>query len=300
MKARWLSLALISVVVAVAALSSGCGWFVTTKNAGPITTREYDLSGFTGVDIGYGFTVTITRSDAFSVKITAREGLFQQIRVDKSGNTLRVSVTQPNMLFGAGPFEADIAMPQLSGLEFSGAVHATVSGFQSDNPLTATVSGGSTLDLEVRTGDFRGDISGASHVTANIKTGRADIELSGGSELRLEADTGAFVLESSGASHTSGRLTATSTSLHQNGGSEIQLSGAGGNLRLIESGASSARLAGFTLNNVDADLSGGSRADLDTDGTLSVVLSGASVLTYGGHPVLGHTDITGGSRLEPR
>ncbi len=301
MKTKWLSLALVVGLAAVTVLSSGCGVLFTTKDTGPITTRDYDINGFTAVDIGSAFTVEITRADAFSVKITAREGLFKQVRVDRVGITLRVSLAQPNVLFGAGPFEADITMPTISGMEISGATEATVSGFESDQPLKVEVSGASTLELDATVGDLTADISGASHVTALMKAGNANIQLSGGSELRLDAETGDFLLESSGASHTAGQLSATATNFRLEGGSELQLTGSGGSLRLNEAGASQADLVGFALNNVDADLSGGSRAELDLNGTLNVSLSGASVLTYGGHPTLGtRVDIAGGSRLQPR
>lgn len=301
MKAKWLSLALISMMVAVTLVSTGCGWLVTTKDTGPLATREYDLTGFSAVEIGSGARVDITRADTYSVKITAREALFKDTRVTVSGSTLRISLNWPSVVFGARALEAHITMPELTGLDISGATKASVAGFSSSNRLTAEVSGASSLDLDAVTGDFTADISGASQVTARLKTGRADIELSGASTLRLEAETGAFALESSGASDTAGRLNATGAALHLTGASELQLSGSGGNLRLAESGASEAKLAGFTLNDVDVDLSGASHADVDVDGTLNVTLSGGSVLRYGGHPTLGsRMDITGGSRLEPR
>ena len=301
MKARWLSLALIPVLLAAAVLPASCGWLFTTRDAGPLTTREYDLTGFTSVDIGSAFTVDITRSDNYSVRITSRESLFKDIRVVNSGGTLRISLSWPSVVIGSRTLEAHITMPELTGLEISGATKATVTGFQSADRLSVRVSGASTLDLDAQTGDFTGDISGASRFTARVKTGRADIELSGASTLRLEAETGDFTLDSSGASDTAGRIIAASTNLHLTGASDAQLTGTGGDLRLNGSGASEARLTGFVLEDADVQLSGGSRAEVALDGTLNVTLSGGSVLRYGGHPTLGsRMDITSGSRLEPR
>ncbi len=302
MKTKWLSLALIPVLLAATVLPAGCGWLFTTKDTGPLTTRDYALSGFTAVDVGSAFTVDITRADAYSVKVTTRESLFRDIRVVNSGGTLRISLNWPSgVIIGSRTLEAHITMPDLTGLEISGATRATVTGFQSTERLSARISGASTLDLDAQTGDFTGDISGASRFTARVKTGRADIELSGASTLRLEAETGDFALDSSGASNTAGRLNAASTNLHLTGASDVQLTGSGGNLRLDGSGASDVRLTGFVLKDADVQLSGGSHADIDLDGTLNATLSGSSLLRYGGHPTLGsRMGITGGSRLEPR
>jgi hypothetical protein len=301
MKARWLSLALIPILLTAVVLPAGCGWLFTAKDTGPLTTRGYDFTGFTAVDVGSAFTVVITRADACSVNITTRESLFKDIRVVNSSGTLRISLSWPGAIIGSRTLEAHITMPELTSLEVSGATKATVTGFQSADRLSVRVSGASTLDLDAETGDFTGDISGASRFTARVKTGRADIGLSGASTLRLEAETGDFALNSSGASDTAGRLNAASTDLYLTGASDLQISGSGGNLRLNGSGASEARLTGLVLEDADVQLNGGSRAEVDLDGTLNVTLTGGSVLRYGGHPTLGsRMAITGGSRLEPR
>jgi hypothetical protein len=205
------------------------------------------------------------------------------------------------MFFGARTLEARITMPDLTGLEISGATKGTVRGFKSGNDLNARISGASTLDLDVETGNFISKISGSSKVTARIKSTSTDIEISGASKLTLDMDTGNFVYESSGASDASGGLKAASTTIHLTGASEMQFTGSGGDLKLIGSGASEATLRGFNIEDADIHLSGATHADVDINGRLSVSLSGGSELRYGGNPILGDKmDITGGSRLEHR
>ncbi len=77
---------IILVAVLTAALFSGC----EVTDPGGVVTEEKDFADFTYVDVGSAFEVEITRSDTFSVIISADESLFDYIAVTKEGNTLRI------------------------------------------------------------------------------------------------------------------------------------------------------------------------------------------------------------------
>ncbi len=301
MKRRSFCTALASIAIAAGMLLAGCGWLVTTRDSGVLTTRDFDFTDFSAVEVGSAFTVDISPSDTYSVKVTTQEGLFKQVKVVKTGDTLKISLDWPGVFFGARVLQARITMPELKSLELSGATTGTVRGFKSAAGLDSRISGASTLDLNVETGDFTGEISGASHLTARIKSISAHIELSGASSFAGDVETNDFVCQASGASDFTGSVKASSTMVRLAGASDVQLTGSGGDLKLTGSGASAARLAGFSVRNADIDLSGASRGDVDAGGRLDVSLSGASELKYGGSPTLGNRmDITGGSTLEHR
>ncbi len=280
---------------------TGCNRVLIAVDSGPLTTKEYSFGDFSAVDVGSAFKVDIIPADSFSVKVTAGENLFKNIKVVKTGSTLKIYIEDWHFTIGDQTLEARITMPGLQGLNLSGAAKGTVKGFRSGHDFSAEISGASTLDMDMETGNFTGEISGASKVTARLKSTSADIGLSGAGKLKMDIETGSFVDEISGASEAAGSLKAASTTLDITGASKIQLSGSGGNLKLTGSGASEAVLAGFKIQDADITLSGASHADLDIDGKLNVSLSGASELVYGGNPILGdRLDVTGGSKLQHR
>jgi hypothetical protein len=300
MKTRLFVIPIVSILVS-ALLLTGCGWLVTKSDAGALTTRQFDFTDFNTVQVGSSFKVDITPSDKYSIEITSNESSFKYINVTRKGNVLQIGLEGLHFFIGSRTLEAKITMPELAGVNVSGATMASVTGFKSTNDLDARVSGSSTLALDMEMGRLTGEVSGASHLSGNIKSTSADVGLSGSSNWVLDMETGDFDCQSSGASSTSGTLTAHSTAIKLTGASDIKLTGSGGNLDLSASDASDARLKGFSVGDADVGLSGGSHADLDVDGELSVSLSGASELIYGGNPILGgRTDISGGSRMEHR
>ena len=258
MKKLIFTLILILVMVSVSVLA-GCVRVDLTEKSGPITTREYDFTDFTGIDVEHAFEVTITPSDNYSVAITAGENIFEHINVYKSGSTLVIDVDTWFISWFVSP-ELTVTMPVLNELELSGACKGTASGFRSSQDLKLHLSGASELDIDMETGDFFSELSGASRVT--------------------------------------GRLVATSSNIELSGASRISLTGSGGNIKIHGSGASSAEMVDFTVNNAFVDFSGASRASLYINGKMDVSLSGASSLEYTGNPALGEINISGASSMK--
>jgi hypothetical protein len=124
------------------------------------------------------------------------------------------------------------------------------------------VAGGSSVDVAgpVRNSGLRLGLSGGSRVAAGLELDRADATLSGGSHL--------------------------------------QLTGLADTLTVDASGASSLELAQLSLQHLDVQLSGASRATVKADRTISAQLSGASTLTYAGAPQFTRRDVSGASTIQ--
>jgi len=249
------------VIMITAVLLTGCVSPIITKDAGPTTTRNYDFTDFTSIEIGHAFKLEVTRADTYSISISADESTFDHIEVTKTGNKLEIGMGNVFISFHRAP-RVKITMPELRGLDMSGASEGNVTGFKSSQDFNLVLSGASELDFDMETGGFKCEVSGASRVTGNLKSSSSNINLSGASR--------------------------------------IDLAGSGGNIRLDASGASHADLANFTVNDGDIDFSGASSASLDINGTLDADLSGASSVRYSGDPKLGEFNITGGSSLTRR
>jgi hypothetical protein len=159
--------------------------------------------------------------------------------------------------------KAKVTIPQLRGLEFSGATRGTVSGFNSTENLDIQVSGASSLDLvDISAGDVKFEVSGASKVTGNIAATDTDFDISGATTVQLEGSAIDIVVDASGASR--------------------------------------AKLAAFLVDNADVTLSGASSCTVNLDGKLDADLSGASELEYIGEPTMGTINTSGGSSLSKK
>jgi len=262
-------LALLSVLLLVTFLGSGCGVILVPKDGeaepGEMETKQYDFAEFTHVDISSAFEYEIQQADTYSVSITANSNLFDDIRVKKVGQALDIGIEFPGIavtIVNVPPsLKAFITMPQLQGLDSSGATHGIVTGFRSDEDLAVSVSGASTVQLaDIAAGDTVFVVCGASEVTGPIVLKDLQLEISGDSSVELKGLANSLAVDGSGASHL--------------------------------------RLADLKVGNADVTLSGASDATINLAGSLDANLSGASTLEYIGEPTLGIMDITGASTVK--
>jgi len=267
MKKRSSLMAILAGLLLATLLISGCQSILVPRNGdtetGETKTRQYNFTEFTRVDIGNAFNYEIKQSDTYSISITAPENLFDDIKVAKEGQTLKIEKTNPWTPFnlGSGRPRAVITMPRLYGLDSSGATSGVVSRFSSTDDLDVRVSGASSVELvAIAAGDTNFNISGASAVDGALNAEDIDLDISGASSIQLE--------------------------------------GAAGNIDAEASGASRLSLAELTINNADVTLSGASSGTMNLKGRLDIELSGASGLEYIGGPLLGEMDISGTSTLK--
>jgi hypothetical protein len=241
------------------------------------STRSFEYTDFTGIEVGDSFHLDVTYADTCSVTITASDRVMKRVHVSKTGGILKISM-DGWWWFWRGKPRATITMPVLQSLDVSGASGGTVSGFKSGNDFILRLSGASSLDIDMETGDFDALVSGASDLGADMKVAKLDCTASGSSTI-------------------SGSINADSSGIKLNGASDARLAGSTGNLVLSCSGSSSAKLASFSVTDADIDLSGASNADVDVSGKMDVTLSGASSLNYYGNPTTGKMDISGESDI---
>ena len=122
------------------------------------------------------------------------------------------------------------------------------------------------------------------------------LDLSGGAQGKLSMKiSDDFESELSGGAEISGNLSCSDLNLEISGGSVVSLSGSGKNLSADASGGSIYHLKDFSVKDVNVDLSGGSRLEIQMNGTLDVDASGGSKVVYYGNAKLGSTDFSGGS-----
>ena len=238
-------------------LLTGC------DSSGPVTTKQYDLAGFTGVRAGNAFKIDINQSNTYSVSIDAPQDWFDHIKVEKSGSNLEVSIDWGFWGFWHGfsnKAGLHVTMPELDSLDISGAATCNATGFSSAH-------------------DFNLNLSGACTANLNIKAFDASLTVSGASKLN-------------------GQLNMNDIRLNLSGASQADLMGTQSNMNLDCSGASQAKLRDLPAKDVRVELSGASSATITTSGTLDIFVSGASHLDYYGKPSIRQLNISGESKVQ--
>ncbi|MGB5933808.1 MAG: head GIN domain-containing protein [Anaerolineae bacterium] len=220
MKGKLLALGFAFLLVPVLA---GCTLLpeVSITGSGRVVTQEFTLTGFDKVDVSHAFKVDVSQGDSFSVVIRIDDNLVQYLQVVKEGDTLKIGLKPGWEAIQPRTKQAEITMPELTGLSLSGASRGTITGFESAKSLSLDLSGASSLRGDIEAGNASFDLSGASDLTLTGSAQDVTIDARGGSSV----DLGSFPVndanvKASGASNVtvnaSGKLDADAS-----GGSQV-------------------------------------------------------------------------------
>jgi len=200
-----LAIVLLVIVAVASVVGAVVVWWLLVGSAN-LVTEEMEFSDFTSVEAGNAFEVEITQSSSYRVDITAdeyvevsrtgedeyeRELTFDYIQVSKAGDTLKIGLKQGYDYRSVHPLRpltlrAKITMPDLYGLDFSGATHGTVEGFSFSHEFNLSLSGASFLDItDFSAGNVTIGLSGASNLNGEGEADNLLISASGASRLEL-------------------------------------------------------------------------------------------------------------------
>lgn len=158
------------------------------RPSGNVVTQEPDLAGFDALEVSHSFRVDVTQGELFHVLLRVDENVLNHLDVRRQGDTLRIGL-EPGVGYSTSDLllEAEVTMPEVTGLVLSGASRTTLDGFRSSRRLEVNVSGASYLTGEIECEDAELEVSGASHVTLDGSAGDIRINASGASSVDLEA-----------------------------------------------------------------------------------------------------------------
>jgi hypothetical protein len=186
-----------------------------------LVSEEKTFTGFTAIDAGNGFHLTITQGSEYSITITTNEDFMKNIAVDKSGDKLIIGLKPGNYQMEKVTLRAKISMPELNELVLSGGAHCTARGFDS-NEFVLNAGGGSHVDeLSGSTDNLIIMASGGSHLKlGNFKAKYANVTLLSGSHATIYVD-GTLDADARGGSHLYYRGNPTLGSIQESGGSHV-------------------------------------------------------------------------------
>ncbi|MFC2024855.1 head GIN domain-containing protein [Chloroflexota bacterium] len=245
------------VLILISGLMVSCAG-VKVLGSGNVINETFDLGDFTGIKAQNGFQVEVTKSDSFSVVAIVDDNVLEHIEIRKSGDTLIIR-PKSNRSFRSVTLSAKVTMPDIDKVELSGGAKVEINGFDSSNNLPIKLSGG-------------------SHLNGSVTAGDVNLSLSGGSHVNLSGSANELIANGSGGSH-------------------ISLSGSAENIVIKGSGGSHFNLQDYSVSDADINLSGGSHASVNVNGTLNVDISGDSEVIYTGEPTFGKQDVAWDSDL---
>ncbi|MBM3840642.1 MAG: hypothetical protein FJ398_22310 [Verrucomicrobia bacterium] len=197
---RFAQAAALFVCLALVLVSAGCGVLgAGITGSGHTVTKDYDLTAFSRLAVGNAFQVEVTQGPKHGVAITVDDNLVEHLDVTQAGETLRIKLA-PGINVRQATMKAAVTLPELTGLDLSGAVRATLTGFSSDKRLDAELSGASNVNFdEYPSGDTAAHASGASRITV-AASGNLVADASGASTVSYVGDPKDVRAHTSGAS----------------------------------------------------------------------------------------------------
>jgi hypothetical protein len=156
----------------------GAPSFDTDLNSYGSGRRTFSEAGFTRVDVAGGYRVVVRHSNGFKVEAGGDEGVLNDMRVERDGNTIKIKPRTSVSFFGSNWNRREqkvlirIDMPNVEDLELNGGVEADLGGFDRQDRLHVQQAGASHLRLNGNYGTLKIEQAGACRTTA---TGRADV-----------------------------------------------------------------------------------------------------------------------------
>lgn len=238
-----------------------------------------ELAAFESIEVGGAVELDVTYAETQRVELVADANQIDQYEVVVENGVLRLKRADWKdwCLFWcySRPTQLHVQVPELSGVQVSGASDAYIHDMPAVEYFEITAQGASDVEAIIdaerfavyATGssgimiegvgtDILAEASGASQIVATYVTGNTNVDLSGSSDFVMIGETDRLYVEASGASHVEGDFLKAQDVIVNLSGSSSVLVQAHETLTVDASGASTVRYYGSPI--VNADTSGSS------------------------------------------
>lgn len=254
-------------------------------------SREYQLRGFDGLNIGWTYKVELNCASRYGVTVEAPDFIFPYLKVEVRNGILVLDTKELprdirrkiEALSRSGEIRATVSMPELTTLSMSGASQLTTQDeFRHRNDhFSMRLSGATNVrGLSVKAVEAVIECSGAAKFNVTGEFDRVDLELSGAVNGTLAASPKMAELELSGAVKLFWKGNLGKTEIQAAGAVSAEIEGAVNELKLDGSGAAKVNTAKAPSRNADIRLSGAAKCEIDVRESLNVSLSGATTCRY--------------------
>ena len=153
-----------------------------------IKTEQRNLSGFTGIEVGGPFQVTVTQGTDYKVMVTADDNLLPYIETRQNGETLEISEKDNFNLRGTKGLQVMVQLPEVRELTLagSGLISAT-STLKSNSKIGISLAGSGKIQAELDAPEISFDLGGSGTATLSGQTRKMNITIGGSGDCVAEA-----------------------------------------------------------------------------------------------------------------
>ena len=132
---------------------------------GSYSSKEYNLSPFSGVSVAGDADVFITKDSIQSVRIEAQGNVLNALNVAVRGNKLVIG--EDNCFRKISRMKVYISTPTFNEMIASGSIHVYSPDLFSSNVFKAVLSGTGEMNLNLNVQELHASISGSGDIVAN-------------------------------------------------------------------------------------------------------------------------------------
>ncbi|WP_373514986.1 head GIN domain-containing protein [Persicitalea sp.] len=215
----------------------------SAQSKGPERTRTLKVSDFSKLDLGSAFKIDVERGSSYRVTVTGKEDDLDDLDYGVSRGRLHIGYRNNSWRKSRESVRVEITMPDLDGVNFSGACNAKVKGFRGGRGMNIDVSGASRVEMDFTADKVFVDLSGASRLVLIGRGDNLEGEMSGASTFDgKDFPVKEANIDASGASKAS-VVASSALQADASGASSIRYSGSVSQVRSSSSGAGSVRRA---------------------------------------------------------
>lgn len=184
------------------------------KGNGNVTTEVRSIADFTSIEVSSALKVIFTQGPVYKVEVVADDNFIGYITTEVKNGELQIGIKKMKCFNKVTNAEIHITAPVLTGVEVSGASVFESTNLIEGQNISSSLSGSSTMRLNVKVTMFNAELSGASKIEVTGVTKDLFINGSGASELNaigLKGQSASidFSGSSSGTISVLGNLNAT-------------------------------------------------------------------------------------------
>ncbi len=180
-----IAIIVVAVVVVIAAAGVGVV-YAFARDVGPVVDEQRNVGSFTRIDVDGAGTVIIHKGDSCRLSVNAGRDFLDRLETTVTDGTLHIRARHSWLVFaflGNDAITYDITMPQLEGIDTSGAIVVQGDGVFEAQRLVVKSSGSSKVDLHVDTAGLHLETSGSTRIALRGHAGDVSIASSGSTKI---------------------------------------------------------------------------------------------------------------------
>jgi hypothetical protein len=147
------------------------------KGNGNVQSEEREIEAFKSIKVNGTFTIYLTQSDDYNLKVVADENLLEIIKTEVRGDALYISTEKS--IYKSKEMSLYISFKYLNKFKVNGAISLKSNQLLRFDELEIEINGASSANLELSANQLKIDNSGASSITLAGKCEEIYIDISG-------------------------------------------------------------------------------------------------------------------------